>query len=134
MSRSSFITTIAIGSLMLASCQSSNSRTPNLGLSNSTPVATEPVGLNGTWIPTDEKAKGVYVATFRDSVFVSKSPKDQKVLAKGSYSIVSETAVKLQFEGAATKTVVNADCERKTTETLYCIPSIGSPFNLRRTG
>lgn len=128
------IATIAFVAL-LAGCQGVNfggnrsSLTPKPA---AVKPAADPNSLNGQWIPTDEAAKGVYVATFRDNVFVSKSPSDGKVLAKGNYTVQSESQVKLQFEGAATKTVVNADCQRPTPTTLYCVPSIGSPFNLQR--
>lgn len=121
----------------VSGCQGINFGGNRPSASAAKPVAAKPAetatnALNGQWIPTDEAAKGVYVATFRDNVFVSKSPSDGKILAKGSYRIEGESQVKLQFEGAATKTVVNADCQRPTPTTLYCVPSIGSPFNLQR--
>ena len=126
---------LAVGGV-LAGCQSTN---PGFPGTNSPPPPTQPtapgpvVAIDGTWIPTDEAAKGVYVATFKGGVFVSKSPSSGKILAKGSYTIPSSTKVALKFEGAATKTVVDADCDLRTATTLYCVPSIGSPFNLQKT-
>lgn len=122
---------LSVAGIALASCQSPGTRGPDLSLAKPAPT-TNTDGLNGQWIPTDEAAKGVYVATFRDNVFVSKSPTNGKILAKGSYTSASDTLVKLTFEGAATKTVVNADCQRTAPEKLYCVPSIGSPFNLQK--
>ncbi len=88
--------------------------------------------LNGNWLPTDEAARGVYVAEFRDGVFVSRSPTTDKPLAKGKYSIVSDKKIDLEFIGAATNTAVKASCDRLTPDTMYCVPSVGSPFNLKR--
>ncbi|MEP1207581.1 MAG: hypothetical protein ABJM29_03530 [Rhizobiaceae bacterium] len=89
--------------------------------------------LNGTWLPTDEAAKGVYEAEFKNGVFISRSPSTNKSLAKGKYVVVSEKQVDLEFVGAATNTAVKAKCDRLTNNTMYCVPTIGSPFNLKRT-
>lgn len=132
--------TLAAASL-LSACQSARLSTPQTNVAVKpapNPEALKPAensnaALNGKWIPTDEAAKGVYVAEFRNGVFVSRSPTTNKPLAKGSYSVVSDTSVDLKFVGAATKTAVEAKCDRQTPSTMYCTPSIGSPFNLRRT-
>lgn len=127
----------------LAGCQSTSTG-PNTGINvqpapkpapkpEVKPVAKPEAALNGRWVPTDEATRGVYVAEFRDGVFVSRSPKTQKPLAKGSYSIASDTVVNLKFVGAATQTAVEAKCERRTSTTMYCVPTIGSPFNLARS-
>ncbi len=127
-----------IGCLILASCTSFGSRLP--ARSSSGPAVAPPPGpavgsdaISGTWVPTDEKARGVYVAQFRDGVFVSTSPTTKKPLAKGRYQIVSDTTVKLDFVGAASGTAVQANCERRSDTVLYCVPTLGSPFTLSRT-
>lgn len=125
---------------VLVGCQSTTPNTPNSGI-NLRPAPQPEVqpeikpgaALNGRWVPTDEATRGVYVAEFRDGVFVSRSPTTQKPLAKGSYTIASDTQVDLKFVGAATKTAVEAKCERRTPTTMYCVPTIGSPFNLARS-
>ena len=133
-----FVALPLVGCLVLASCQSFGSRLPSRG--PSAPTAPPPVAtaqgsdaISGTWVPTDEKARGVYVAQFRDGVFVSTSPTTKKPLAKGRYVIVSDTSVKLDFVGAASGTAVQANCERQSETTLYCVPTLGSPFTLSRT-
>jgi len=124
---------------MLAGCQSFGSRLPAASPQPApTPVASAPsatpnAGINGTWVPTDAAVKGVYVAQFRNGVFVSTSPKTNQPLAKGKYSITAENNIQLEFVGAATNTVVKAKCERPAPTTLYCVPTIGSPFTLQRT-
>lgn len=120
--------------LVLASCKSSgnalSSGKPTVGLS---PKPADPNRIDGKWLPTDEGAKGVYVAEFRSGQFVSRSPKTNQPLAKGQYKVVSADSVELNFVGAATKTAVSAKCQRPTPSKLYCVPSIGSPFNLQKT-
>jgi len=124
-------TSLAMG-LFAAGCQS----TPNFGGFNTKPkpapaVVPKVENISGSWIPTDAAAKGVYVATFQDGSFISKSPKDGKILAKGTYTL-TEKNVALKFVGAATGTAVDASCDRKTATTLYCVPTVGSPFNLQK--
>ncbi len=89
--------------------------------------------LNGTWLPTDEAAVGVYEAEFKDGVFISRSPSTSKPLAKGKYVVVSDKQVDLEFVGAATNTAVKAKCDRLSENTMYCVPTVGSPFNLKRS-
>lgn len=128
------------GCLALASCQSTSPVAPKVAVKPQPrpAVAAAPapvkkaIGINGKWIPTDSAARGIYVAEFRDGVFVSRSTSTNKPLAKGSYKNLTEKSVDLNFVGAATKTAVQAKCERQTSSTLYCVPSLGSPFNLRR--
>lgn len=114
------------GLVLVAGCQTSG---PQLR-----PITTppNPLSINGTWIPTDANTRGIYVAEFKDGVFVSTSPSTQKPLAKGKYTVLSETLIDLEFVGAATQTAVQAKCERKTPQTLYCVPTLGSPFNLAK--
>lgn len=121
------LTTIAL----LAACQSGGQRS-NAGLESSLTPGPGAV-LNGTWLPTDEAAIGVYEAEFKDGVFVSRSPSTSNPLAKGKYVVVSDKLVDLEFVGAATNTAVQAKCDRLTEDTMYCVPTIGSPFNLKRT-
>ena len=124
---------------LLAGCQSARLNTPQAEVTAAPrpeappPAANTAAALNGKWIPTDEAARGVYVAEFRDGVFVSRSPKTNKPLAKGSYTVVSDQVVNLKFVGAATQTAVEAKCDRQTPSTMFCTPTIGSPFNLSRT-
>ena len=123
----------AAAGVILASCQTApqlGSLTPKPAGNAANPAQNDLVA--GNWIPTDEAAKGIYVATFKDGNFISKSPSDGKILAKGSYTQTADKP-KLKFVGAATGTAVDADCERKTPTTLHCVPSIGSPFNLAKS-
>lgn len=121
----------ALASLVvLAACQNNNSRSSGLESSLSPKTGSE---LNGKWLPTDAAARGVYEAEFRDGVFASRSPGNNKLLAKGSYRIISDKQIDLEFVGAATNTAVKAKCDRPTSNTMYCVPSVGSPFNLQRS-
>lgn len=88
--------------------------------------------VNGRWEPTDDATRGVYVAEFRDGVFVSRSPETGKPLARGSYRVPSDSLIELDFVGATTQTRVTATCQRSTPTTMFCQPSTGSPFNLRK--
>ena len=118
---------------LLAACQSGGPRAnvgSGLELSLTPDAGAE---LNGTWLPTDEAARGVYEAEFKNGVFVSRSPSTNKPLAKGNYKIVSDKLIDLEFIGAATNTAVKAKCDRLTDNTMYCVPTVGSPFNLKRT-
>ena len=120
--------------VVLSACQMN---TPRLGGNSNSGIESSltPGGggeLNGTWLPTDEAARGVYEAEFKDGVFVSRSPSTNKPLAKGNYKIVSEKQIDLEFVGAATNTAVKAKCDRLTEDTMYCVPTVGSPFNLKR--
>jgi len=130
--RNNFLVLVSLTSItLLSACQNSSLR-PSAGLENSL----KPTGgavLNGTWLPTDAAAKGVYVAEFKDGVFVSRSPTTNKPLAQGKYVIASEKQVDLEFVGAATNTAVKAKCDRLSSDTMYCVPTVGSPFNLKRT-
>jgi len=129
--RSTFFPILA--GIALASCQTATPNLPSLKpAAKPVPAAAAPDLVSGQWIPTDEASKGIYVATFKDGNFISKSPKDGKILAKGSYTQQAEKLM-LKFVGAATGTVVNASCERKSPTALYCVPSVGSPFNLAKS-
>ena len=121
----SVATLLSAGLLILGGCQTSGSSLRPVSKPN-------PLSVNGTWIPTDASTRGIYVAEFRDGVFVSTSPSTKKPLAKGKYTVLSQTEIDLEFVGAATQTAVKAKCERKTPETMYCVPTLGSPFNLSR--
>ncbi|NKB50832.1 MAG: hypothetical protein GKR97_01185 [Rhizobiaceae bacterium] len=116
---------------LLTACQtnSGSSRTGIEGSLTPNPSAV----LNGTWLPTDEAAKGVYEADFKGGKFISRSPSGDKQLAIGKYVIVSEKVIDLEFVGAATNTAVKAKCDRLTDDTMYCVPTVGSPFNLKRS-
>ncbi len=137
------------GAVALSGCQSTGFGLPSLrsapkAQSTATPQLTAnaapatraapPTGIDGRWIPTDEGARGVYVAEFRKGVFVSRPPNNGDALARGRYTVKSEKEVELSFIGAVSKRSVNATCERKSADTLFCVPNSGSPFNLRRTG
>ncbi len=95
------------------------------------PAPSANAALNGQWVPTDEASRGVYVAEFRDGVFVSRSPGSNDALARGSYNVAGDS-VNLNFVGAVSRTEVNATCQRRTATALYCVPTVGSPFNLQR--
>ena len=129
-------TVIGIAGLaLLAACQSSGFRS-NSGSSavlESSLTPNEGAVMNGVWLPTDAAAKGVYEAEFKDGVFISRSPTTNKPLAKGNYKVISDKQVDLEFVGAATNTAVQAKCERLTENTLYCVPTVNSPFNLKRS-
>ncbi|MEP0941279.1 MAG: hypothetical protein ABJH63_18225 [Rhizobiaceae bacterium] len=133
--RHSFTAIIGLtGLALLTACQSSGFRS-NSGSSapiESSLTPNEGAVLNGVWLPTDEAAKGVYEAEFKDGIFVSRSPTTNKNLAKGNYKVVSDKQVDLEFVGAATNTAVKAKCDRLTDSTMYCVPTVGSPFNLKR--
>ena len=116
---------------LLAACQMSSPRSKS-GIEGSL-IPNPSAVLNGTWLPTDEAAKGVYEAEFRDGEFVSRSPSSNKQLAIGKYVIVSDKVINLEFVGAATNTAVKAKCDRLTEDTMYCVPTVGSPFNLKRS-
>ncbi len=116
---------------LLTACQTNTSRS-RTGIEGSLTPNPSAV-LNGTWLPTDEAAKGVYVADFRDGEFVSRSPSSDKQLAIGKYVIVSDKVINLEFVGAATNTAVKAKCDRLSEDTMYCVPTVGSPFNLKRS-
>ena len=129
--RHTILTATALASLVvLAACQGNNSRSSGLESSLS---PTTGAALNGKWLPTDAAARGVYEAEFRNGVFVSRSPESNKPLAKGSYRIISDKEFDLEFVGAATNTAVKAKCNRPTGDTMYCVPTVGSPFNLKRS-
>lgn len=121
--------------LLLAGCQTSrfggNQRT-GIAPAQRTPQVTAEAAINGRWQPTDAATQGVYVAEFRDGVFVSRSPATGNPLAKGSYKVTADDRVELDFVGATTQTRVTAICQRTTPDTLFCQPSTGSPFNLQR--
>ena len=127
---------IGIASLaLLTACQSSGFRSntgSNSGLESSL-KPNEGAALNGVWLPTDAAAKGVYEAEFKDGIFISRSPSTNKAVAKGNYKIISDKQVDLEFVGAATNTAVQAKCDRQTDDTMYCVPTVGSPFNLKRS-
>lgn len=124
-----------LAAFALASCQATGTRLASTTVANdaalvpTAPIIVDPV--NGNWEPTGD-GKGLYTAIFKDKVFISKSPQD-KVLAKGSYTIVDGGLIKLHFQGAATKTVVNADCRLSTPTIMSCIPTVGAPFGLQKT-
>ena len=118
--------TIVASLVILSGCQSTG---PQLRPVSAKP---DPLSINGRWFPTDASTRGIYVAEFKDGVFVSTSPSTQKPLAKGKYTVLSQTEIDLEFVGAATQTAVKAKCQRRTPTTLYCVPSLGSPFNLSR--
>ena len=126
---------LAIASLasiaLLSACQLGGQRS-NSGIENSLTPGPG-AALNGKWLPTDEAARGVYEAEFKDGEFVSRNPNTNKPLAQGKYVIVSDKLVDLEFVGAATNTVVKAKCDRQTEDTMYCVPTVGSPFNLKRS-
>lgn len=121
------------GAILLSACQMGSTGNPFGSRQQATVAQTAESTLNGTWLPTDAAARGVYEAEFRNGVFVSRSPSTNKPLARGSYRVVSDKLIDLQFVGAATNTSVEAKCNRQTADTMYCVPSVGSPFNLRRT-
>jgi hypothetical protein len=127
-----FLTSVAVASLALLTACNSNKSRSNSGLESSLSPGAG-AELNGTWLPTDAAAKGVYEAEFKNGVFISRSPSTDKPLAKGNYKIVSNKEIALEFVGAATNKVVRAKCDRQSTDTLYCVPTVGSPFNLKRT-
>ena len=126
------LASVTVASLALLTACNSNNWRSNSGLESSLSPSAG-AELNGTWLPTDDAAKGVYVAEFKNGVFVSRSPTTNKPLAKGNYKIVSDKAIDLEFVGAATNTAVKAKCDRPTSDTMYCVPTVGSPFNLKRT-
>ncbi len=121
------------GAILLSACQSGSIGNPFGSSQPPAAVQSAESTLNGTWLPTDAAARGVYEAEFRNGVFVSRSPSTNKPLARGSYRVVTDTQIDLQFVGAATNTSVEAKCTRQSPDTMYCVPSVGSPFNLRRT-
>ena len=123
---------------ILSACQgigSNNQRPVQVAIATPPPATTTAppanAALNGSWVPTDEASRGVYVAEFRDGVFVSRSPGSDDALARGSYNVAGDN-VNLNFVGAVSQTEVNATCQRRTATTLYCVPTVGSPFNLQR--
>lgn len=118
--------------MFLSACQSGSfgNRSSTIATSLTPTAGAE---LNGTWLPTDQAARGVYEAEFKDGIFVSRSPTTNKPLAKGNYKIVSDKVIDLEFVGAATNTAVKAKCDRLTENTMYCVPTVGSPFNLQRS-
>ena len=120
---------------LLTACQSNGFRLNSGAKSGveSSLAPNEDAVLNGVWLPTDEAAKGVYEAEFNNGIFISHSPTTNKPLAKGNYKVVSEKQIDLEFVGAATNTAVQAKCDRLTTDTMYCVPTVGSPFNLKRS-
>lgn len=127
-----------LAALAMASCQATGPRLPNASVANNAvppptaPVATKPVDpVNGNWVPTGNAA-GLYTGIFKNNVFVSKSPQN-KVLAKGSYTLANQNTVNLKFQGAATKTVVNATCLLSTPTIMTCTPTVGSSFTLHKT-
>ena len=132
--RNSFTAIIGLTSLaLLTACQSGGFRSNTGSGIESSLTPKEGAALNGVWLPTDAAAQGVYEAEFRDGIFVSRSPSTSKPLAKGNYKVVSDKQVDLEFFGAATNTAVQAKCDRLTDDTMYCVPTIGSPFNLKRS-
>lgn len=128
-----------LAALAMAGCQATGSRLPNATVANNAvpppttpPVAAKPVDpVNGNWVPTGAAA-GLYTGIFKNNVFVSKSPQN-KVLAKGSYTLADGGNIKLIFKGAATKTVVNANCQLSTPTVMTCTPTVGSSFTLHKT-
>ena len=132
--RNSFTAIIGLTSLaLLTACQSGGFRSNTGSGIESSLTPKEGAALNGVWLPTDAAAQGVYEAEFKDGIFVSRSPSTSKPLAKGNYKVVSDKQVDLEFAGAATNTAVQAKCDRLTDDTMYCVPTIGSPFNLKRS-
>jgi hypothetical protein len=134
--RHSLTAVIGIAGLaLLTACQSSGFRSNTGGQAGleSSLTPNEGAVLNGVWLPTDDAAKGVYEAEFKDGIFVSRSPTTNKPLAKGNYKVVSDKQIDLEFVGAATNTAVQAKCDRLTEDTMYCVPTVGSPFNLKRS-
>ena len=80
--------------MFLSACQSGNFGNRSNAIATSlTPQAG--AELNGTWLPTDQAARGVYEAEFKDGIFVSRSPTTNKPLAKGNYKIVSDKVIDL---------------------------------------
>ncbi len=134
---SAFSLSAAAAAFVLSACQGitpRNQQPVQVAIATPPPTATLPApnaALNGQWMPTDEASRGVYVAEFRDGVFVSRSPGSDDALARGSYNVAGDN-VNLNFVGAVSKTEVNATCQRRTATTLYCVPTVGSPFNLQR--
>ena len=134
--RFTILASAAGAALLLSACQGI---TPRGQQPVQVAVATPPpaaapsanAALNGRWVPTDEASRGVYVAEFRDGVFVSRSPGSDDALARGSYTVAGDS-VDLNFVGAVSQTEVNATCQRRTATALYCVPTVGSPFNLQR--
>ena len=52
-------------------------------------------------------------------------------LARGSYRVAGDNRVP-EFRRCRLKTEVDAPCQRRSATTLYCVPTVGSPFNLPR--
>ncbi len=127
----------ATAAIILTACQGITPRSQQpvqVAIATPQPVQTPQsanAALNGQWLPSDEASRGVYVAEFRDGVFVSRSPGSDDALARGSYNVAGDS-VNLNFVGAVSQTEVNATCQRRTATTLYCVPTVGSPFNLQR--
>ncbi|WP_341760130.1 hypothetical protein [Candidatus Endowatersipora endosymbiont of Watersipora subatra] len=90
------------------------------------------MSIDGIWFPTDLETQGVYFAEFKDRRFVSRSGYDKKIMAVGNYVVRSPTQVELVFKGEISKSIVTAKCHLKTPLNLYCLPSVGSPFNLAK--
>jgi len=127
----------------LAGCQSQQATVPEIKVAKVEPnpapkpkpepkPVAKPISLNGSWVPTDEATKGVYVATFRNNQFLSKAP-EGAILAKGNYKVGANGKVKLNFVGAVTKRKSEANCDLKGTTRLQCVLTTGSSFNLQKT-
>ncbi|MGI9353758.1 MAG: hypothetical protein ACR2PF_01135 [Rhizobiaceae bacterium] len=124
-----------IVTMAVAGCQS-----PFSGSSRRVAVATPPpapanstAALNGRWVPTDEATRGAYFAEFNNGKFISRDPQSKAAIAQGSYTVPSDTSVKLNFVGAASGKRIRADCLRSAPDRMTCTPTVGGTFNLQKT-
>lgn len=138
---SRIIITALATAAFLAGCQSNKAVAPEVAIAPTPkpePTVEKPApapvvaGIDGTWVPTDDATKGAYVAIFKQGRFLSKGTNGGPILAKGSYSGLTNESVSLKFVGAASGTNQSAQCERRTPTQLYCVQPSGSAFNLRK--
>ena len=83
----------------------------------------------GQWASAD----GVFVATFADGQFTSRSVQQPDVvLAQGSVTVTGPGSLRLDWFSQSQNTALSAGCVAAARGTLDCSPSLGTPFRLTR--
>ena len=85
--------------------------------------------FEGRWASAD----GVFVATFADGQFTSRSvQRPDVVLAQGSLTATGPGSLRLDWFSQSQNASLSATCVAAARGTLDCSPSRGTPFRLTR--
>ena len=85
---------------------------------------------NGQWSASD----GVYKAEFNNGTFRSIANDTGEVLSQGTYTVKSETALRISWRGNVSGKFNSADCTKPNANTMSCVDESGKQFSLIRGG